>query len=337
MTTMVPLPPIRPGSTTLDGVVTALVTPFAPDGSVDEPTFRRLVERQVAAGVSGISPVGTTGESPTLSPTERERLIELCVELAAAAAPGPRPTVVAGTGTNDTRATIAATRRAAQLGADVALVVAPYYNRPNQAMLEAHYLAVAEDGGLPVLVYNVPSRTACNVEAGTLLRLARHERIVGVKEASGNLDQLAVICRERPAGFSVLSGDDIWTLPLMALGGDGVVSVAANEAPDLMVALCAAGLAGDWDAARRIHQGLVPLFRANFAGAPNPAPVKAAMAMLGLLSDVLRPPLLPLDDASRAPLADALRDAGLPVVDLVAADAGAGVAADPAALAAVPR
>lgn len=311
MTTFSALPPVRPASTRLAGVTTAMVTPFRSDGSLDEAAFIRLLERQVEAGVSGIAPVGTTGEAPTLDDDERARLIGLSVAAAAGAGGTSRPTIVAGTGTNDTRATIAATRRAAELGADVALVVAPYYNRPNQAMLEAHYLAVAEAGDLPVLVYNVPSRTASNVAADTLLRLAEHERIVGVKEASGDLDQLAVILRDRPRGFAVLSGDDIWTLPLMALGGDGVVSVASNEVPAAMVELCAAAAGGDWSVARDLHERLIPLFRANFAGAPNPAPVKAALAMLGLIEDVLRQPLLPLDEASRPRLAAALGEAGL--------------------------
>lgn len=313
MTTITALPPIRPGATTLSGVITALVTPFRPDGDLDEPAFGSLVDRQLAAGVSGIAPVGTTGESPTLRPDERDRLIELCVASAAAnggGRHGPRTTVVAGTGTNDTRSTIDATRRAARLGADVALVVAPYYNRPNQAMLEAHYLAVADGGDLPLIVYNVPSRTASNVSADTLLRLAEHERIVAVKEASGDLDQIAVILRDRPAGFAVLSGDDIWTLPIMVLGGDGVVSVAANELPEAMVALCAAAAGGAWDAAREIHERLLPLLRANFAAAPNPAPAKAALSMMGLIDDVLRQPLLPLDASARPRLAQALIEAG---------------------------
>lgn len=313
MTTMTALPPIRPASTRLAGVTTAMVTPFRRDGSLDDDAYGRLLTRQIDAGVSGIAPVGTTGESPTLSDSERARLIELTVEAVAVVGHRPRPTVVAGTGTNDTRATIQATRRAAELGADVALVVAPYYNRPNQAMLEAHYLAIAEAGDLPILVYNVPSRTASNVGAGTLLRLAEHERIIGVKEASGDLDQLAVVTRDRPSGFAVLSGDDVWTLPLMALGGDGVVSVASNEVPGTMVSLCAAALHGDWDGARNIHERLLPLFRANFAGAPNPAPVKAALSMLGLIEDALRLPLLPLDESARPALAAALREAGVDV------------------------
>jgi len=310
MTTLTALPPVRPASTSLNGVATALVTPFTADGALDERALRRLLDLQVTAGVSGLVPLGTTGESPTLGRAERDRIIGLTVEAAAAAGPD-RPTVIAGTGTNDTRATIEATRQAAALGADAALVVAPYYNRPNQAMLEAHYLAVAEDGGLPIVVYNVPSRTASNIAAETLLRLALHERIVAVKEASGSLDQLAVILRDRPSGFAVLAGDDIWTLPLMALGGDGVVSVASNEVPEAMVALCAAASGGQWEAARRVHEQLLPLFRANFAGAPNPAPVKAALAMLGLIEDRLRLPLLSLEQDARPMLREALLAAGL--------------------------
>ena len=309
MTTYPARIPIRPAHTALRGAFTALVTPFAADGSLDEASFGRLLDAQLAGGIAGLVPCGTTGESPTLSPQERERLIELSVA-AARDAGDPRPTVLAGTGTNDTAATIAATRRAADLGADAALVVAPYYNRPNQAMLAAHYTAVADEGGLPIVVYNVPSRTATNVEAATLLELASHPRIVGVKEASGNLDQIALICRDRPDGFAVLAGDDAWTLPLLALGGDGVVSVASNELPAEMVALCAAADVGEWATARRIHERLLPLFRANFAGAPSPAPVKAALAAMGLIENRLRLPLLPLDSTGVEAMADALRAAG---------------------------
>lgn len=310
MTTYPARIPICASRTRLRGAFTAVVTPFSADGALDEPAFRRLLDAQLAGGISGLVPCGTTGESPTLSADERDRLIELTVA-AARAAGDPRPTVLAGTGTNDTAATIAATRRAAELGADAALVVAPYYNRPNQAMLAAHYTAIADEGGLPVVVYNVPSRTATNVDASTLLELAAHPRIVGVKEASGNLDQIALICRDRPDGFAVLAGDDAWTLPMLALGADGVVSVASNEVPSEMVALCAAADAGDWSAAREIHQRLLPLFRANFAGAPNPAPVKAALSSMGLIENHLRLPLLALDDAGVEAMASALRGAGV--------------------------
>jgi 4-hydroxy-tetrahydrodipicolinate synthase len=296
--------------TELRGVFTALVTPFTTEGSLDEPSLERLLDNQLRAGIAGLVPCGTTGESPTLSRAERERVIALSVAAAGRVRSGSRPTVIAGTGTNDTAASIEATRRAAALGADAALVVAPYYNRPNPAMLVAHYTAIADEGGLPVVVYNVPSRTACNVDAETLLRLAEHPRIVGVKEASGNLDQIARICAERPAGFAVLSGDDAWSLPILALGGDGVVSVASNELPVQMVQLCEAAYAGDWDRARTVHERLLPLFRANFAGAPNPAPVKAALAAMGLIQNRLRLPLLALDASGVDAMTDALRAAG---------------------------
>jgi 4-hydroxy-tetrahydrodipicolinate synthase len=301
------------------GAFTALVTPFGPDGSLDERAFRRLVDHQVRAGIDGLVPCGTTGESPTLSPDERERVIALTVE--AAAASRRHIPVVAGTGTNDTAATIRASRRAAALGADAALVVAPYYNRPDQRMLEAHFRAVADEGGLPVVVYNVPSRTGTNVEAATLLRLAEHPRIVAVKEASANLEQIASILRERPAGFAVMSGDDAWTIAVLAMGGDGVVSVASNEIPAGMVALCDAARTGDWDAARALHARWLPLFRANFQGGPNPVPVKAALSMMGMLEDALRLPLLPLDGPPRERLRAVLAAEGL--LDAAARDAGA--------------
>ena len=267
---------------------------------------------QILAGIDGLVPCGTTGESPTLSTEEREWLIATTVEVAAERPSRDRIRVVAGTGTNDTAATVRATRRAAELGADAALVVAPYYNRPDGRMLEAHFRAIADDGDLPIVVYNVPSRTGANVDADTFLRLAEHPRIVAVKEASGNLEQIARICRDRPRDVAVLAGDDAWTLPILAMGGDGVVSVASNEVPGELVALCAAALAGDWDAARRIHDRWLPLFLANFRGGPNPVPVKAALRLMGLLeSDMVRAPLLPLDEAGVAAMDSLLRGLGL--------------------------
>jgi 4-hydroxy-tetrahydrodipicolinate synthase len=296
----------------IHGALTALVTPFGPDGEVDVVSFQALVRWQILAGIDGLVACGTTGETPTLSADECERLIALTVETAAERSPGDRVPVLAGTGTNDTAATVRATRRAAELGADAALVVAPYYNRPDQRMLEAHFRAVADDGGLPIVVYNVPSRTGSNVNAETFLQLAEHPRIVGVKEASGNLEQIARICRNRPADVAVLAGDDAWTLPVLALGGDGVVSVASNEIPGEVASLCAAAGASDWREARRIHERWLPLFLANFEGAPNPVPVKAALALMGVLErDVVRPPLLSLDDGPRARLAQLLRGLGL--------------------------
>jgi 4-hydroxy-tetrahydrodipicolinate synthase len=296
----------------ISGALTALITPFSRDGAVDEGTLRELARWQVLAGIDGLVPCGTTGEAPTLSESERERVIAAIIETVAERPSRSRIAVVAGTGTNDTAATIRATRRAAQLGADAALVVAPYYNRPDQRMLEGHFRAVADEGDLPIVVYNVPSRTGANVEADTFLRLAEHPRVVAVKEASGNLEQIARICRERPRDVAVLAGDDAWTLPVLALGGDGVVSVASNQIPAEMAALCAAARAGDWEGARRVHDRWLPLFLANFRGGPNPVPAKAALAIMGLLTtDAVRQPLLPLDEGPRAALATLLRSLGL--------------------------
>jgi 4-hydroxy-tetrahydrodipicolinate synthase len=296
----------------LRGAFTALVTPFAADGSVDEAAFRRLVRWQVLAGIDGLVPVGTTGEAPTLSAAERDRLIEIAVAVVAERPSRTRIPVIAGTGSNDTRASIAATRRAAALGADAALVVTPYYNRPDQRMLEGHFRAIADEGGLPIVAYNVPSRTGVNLEADTFLRLAEHPRVVGVKEASGAIEQIAVICRDRPRDVAVLAGDDAATLAVLAMGGDGVISVAANEIPAQMSALVAAAIAGDMDGARRIHERWLPLMRANFQAAPNPVPVKAALLAMGLLErDVTRAPLLPLEPGPRDRLTTLLRDAGL--------------------------
>jgi 4-hydroxy-tetrahydrodipicolinate synthase len=304
--------PAQHPSPRLRGAFTALVTPFLPDGSLDEAAYRRLVAWQLMAGIDGLVPVGTTGESPTLSAGERDRCIEIAVEAAGEGAGGRRVPVIAGTGSNDTRASIEATRRAAALGADAALVVTPYYNKPDQRMLEAHFRAVADEGGLPIVVYTVPGRTGANVEADTFLRLAEHPRVIAVKEASGNIEQIAVICRDRPRDVAVLSGDDAATLAVLAMGGDGVISVAGNEVPGEMAALVAAWHAGDWPGARRLHDRYLPLLRANFQGGPNPVPVKAAMLAMGVLEhDRLRAPLLPLADAPRERLVALLRALGL--------------------------
>jgi 4-hydroxy-tetrahydrodipicolinate synthase len=302
----------NPSGPLLRGAFTALVTPFTSDGSLDERAFSRLVRWQVLAGIDGLVPCGTTGESPTLTPAEREWLIATTIEIVRERPAGARVNVVAGTGTNDTAATIRATRRAAELGADAALIVAPYYNRPDARMLEAHFRAIADEGDLPIVVYNVPSRTGSNVDADTFLRLADHPRVIAIKEASGNLEQIARICRDRPRDVAVLAGDDAWTLPVLGLGGDGVISVASNEIPGELVALCARARAGDWDAARRTHERWLPLFLANFRGAPNPVPVKGALVAMGLIpTDAVRAPLLPLDAEARATLAVTLRQLGL--------------------------
>jgi 4-hydroxy-tetrahydrodipicolinate synthase len=291
--------------------MTALITPFTSTGAIDEDAFRSLVRRQIAAGIHGLVACGTTGETPTLSHDEDEWVIATTLEIASERSSGPRVRVVAGTGSNSTATAIHSTRRAAELGVDAALVVAPYYNKPDQRMLESHFRAVADEGDLPIIVYNVPGRTGVNVDASTLLRLAEHPRIVAVKEASANMDQIATILRDRPAGFSVFAGDDTWTLPMLALGGDGVICTCSNEIPGEMAELCDAAFAGDWDCARRIHERWLPLMKANFAGGPNPVPVKAAMSMMGLCSDSLRMPLMPLDEPHRARLRMILETTGL--------------------------
>ncbi len=302
----------------LRGALTALVTPFTETGAIDEPALVRLVERQIDAGINGLVPVGTTGESPTLTADEDARVIELTIETVQRRGVAATTPVVAGTGSNNTKEAIAYTRRAAELGADAALVVSPYYNKPDQRMLEAHYRAVADEGGLPVVVYNVPGRTGSNIAADTTLRLAGHERIIAIKEASGDLEQIMTIVRDRPDGFAVLSGDDSWTLAMLGVGGDGVISVASNEVPAVMVELCATALAGEWDAARRIHERHLDLFRVNFIS-PNPVPAKAALAEMGLISDVLRQPLMPLADTERARLREVLADLELVSVAQAAA------------------
>jgi 4-hydroxy-tetrahydrodipicolinate synthase len=293
------------------GAFTALITPFREDGSIDEAAFRTLVRRQIDACIHGLVPCGTTGETPTLSHEEDEWVIGTTLEIAGARPSRDRLRVIAGTGSNSTQTAIKSTRRAAALGVDAALVVAPYYNKPDQRMMEAHFRAVADEGDLPIIVYNIPGRTGVNIEAATLLRLAEHPRIVGVKEASANMDQIQTILRERPADFSILSGDDNWTLPLLAMGGDGVISTTSNEIPGPMAEICDAAFAGDWDQARRLHERWLPLMRANFVGGPNPSPVKTAMSIMGLCGDTMRMPLLPLDEPFRGRMRMLLETLGL--------------------------
>ena len=287
------------------GCGTALVTPFTAAGDVDEPAVRRLARRQVDGGVHFLVPCGTTGESPTLSRAEKRRVVELVVDEVNGAVP-----VLAGAGGYDTRAVVGLVRDAASAGAAGVLSVTPYYNKPTQEGLFRHYGAVADAADLPIVVYNVPGRTACNVAPATLLRLAEIANVVGVKEASGDLAQIGEICRAAPDGFCVLSGDDAFTLAVMALGGTGVVSVVSNEAPDRMAALAEQAAAGDFAAARAAHTGLLPLMQANFVES-NPIPVKAALAELGLLDLHYRLPLTPPSPAARARIREALAAAGL--------------------------
>ena len=258
----------------LKGTFVALYTPFNADGSVDLGAFRALASRLVAHDI-GLVPCGTTGETPTLSIEEYEALVRCAVEVAAG-----KVSVIAGTGSNSTRLTIDATRRARDLGVDAALVVTPYYNKPPQDALQAHFEMVADEGGLAIVLYNVPGRTGVNMEAETSLRLAKHPGIVALKEASGSLDQFHALLEGAPESFSVLSGDDAWTLPLLLLGGHGVVSVAGNVVPAAMAAMVQAAQSGRLEQARALHFRMLPLFSALFA-TTNPIPVKQAAALLG--------------------------------------------------------
>lgn len=291
----------------LRGGATALVTPFGADGAVDETRMRTLVARQIAGGIRVLVPCGTTGESATLTSEEQGRVIALTIEAARG-----RARVLAGAGGNATAAVVERARAARDLGADGVLVVAPYYNKPTQAGLIAHFQAVAAAvPGVPVVLYNVPGRTGSNIEAPTVLALAREtENIRAVKEASGNLSQIMTILRERPEGFRVLSGDDALTLPLMALGAEGIISVASNEVPDLVSRLADLALAGEWNDARTLHYRLLPLMEANFLES-NPGPVKAAMELMGLLEDRFRLPLVPVQEKTRARLREILQELGI--------------------------
>jgi 4-hydroxy-tetrahydrodipicolinate synthase len=285
------------------GVYTALVTPFTADDRVDLEVMRRLVRRQADHGVAGVVPMGTTGESATLSPEEHQRVVEVTVEAARA---GERPIrVIAGCGANDTRKAVALARRCQAAGADALLAVTPYYNKPKQEGMAAHFRAIADAVDLPVVLYNVPGRTGVNLAAETVLELAGDPRFAGVKEASGNLDQVSEILRGRPERFAVLSGEDSLTLPIVALGGDGVIAVVSNQAPAHLVALVAAALAGERERAAGLHARLLPLMRANFLES-NPIPVKWAMARLGLMEGHLRLPLTPLAERFEEPLEEAL-------------------------------
>lgn len=292
-------------SRTLQGSLVALVTPFT-DGRVDEGKLRELVEFHVGHGTDALVPCGTTGESPTLSHDEHRRVVEVVIE----AARGRLP-VVAGTGSNSTAEAIDLTRHAERAGAAAALVVNPYYNRPTQEGLYRHFRAVAEAVSLPILVYNIQSRTAVNVETDTLARLARDCRnIVGVKEASGSLDQMSQVIAACGPDFSVLSGDDNLTLPLLAIGGRGVISVIANILPRETAELAHAALDGDWKRARELHYRLFPLARAAFIET-NPIPIKEAMAMAGMLQPEFRLPLCRMSEANRERLRGVLRTYGL--------------------------
>lgn len=288
----------------LTGVGTALITPFQHGGAIDEAALRALVDWQIAEGVHFLVPCGSTGEAATLSLEEHRRVVALVVEQVNGRVP-----VVAGAGSNDTRKAIALARDMQAVGATHLLHVSPMYNKPPQRGIEAHFRALAEAVDLPIVVYNVPGRTASNIEAKTTLALAGVGNIVAVKEASGNLAQVSDILAARPADFSVLSGDDELTLPMLAAGADGVISVVSNAAPRLLVELVEAAARGDFATARERHARLLPLMRAAFVES-NPIPVKAALSMMGRCENILRLPLVPLADAHAAAVRSALRHAG---------------------------
>ena len=291
--------------TPFTGVGTALVTPFANNGDLDEAAVRRLARRQIDAGVHFLCPCGTTGESPTLTDAEKLRIVEILVDEARGGVP-----IVAGAGGYDTREVIHLARELETRGAAGLLSVTPYYNKPTQEGLYQHYRAFAESTSLPIIVYNVPGRTGVNVEPATLVRLAQIPNIVGVKEASGNVTQMAEICNAVPDDFIVLSGDDALTLPLMAVGGDGIISVASNEIPSEMVQMVEAAERNDFASARAVHQRILALMQINFVES-NPVPVKSAMAAMGLTEETYRLPMCAPKPESREKILKVLKELNL--------------------------
>ena len=287
------------------GTGTALVTPFKEDGSIDRERFAQHIEAQVEGGVEFVVPCGTTGEGATMSADEQREVIALAVETAKG-----RVGVMAGAGGNKTDEVMGRAQAAQEVGADAILSVSPYYNKPTPAGLYGHYKAIAEAVDIPVFVYNVPGRTGSNVDAATLLRIAEIGKIAGVKEASGNIEQVMTIIGGRPDGFLVISGDDALTLPIIAAGGDGVVSVVANEAPAAMSDLVRAALTGDFEKARALHYKLLPLMQANFIES-NPIPAKTALEFMGRGPANFRLPLAPLETEHVGALRAALERAGL--------------------------
>lgn len=284
-----------------EGVFTALITPFTKDGKLDEQALRKLVDFQIDQGIDGLVPVGTTGESPTLSPEETEQVIRIVVKQT-----GGRVPVIAGTGSNCTDKAIHMTEKARQIGATASLQVAPYYNKPTGEGFFRHFTAIADAVDLPMVVYNIPGRTGKNIENPVMLKLAQYKNIVAVKEASGNISQMMDLIANKPKDFDVLSGDDNLTYPLMALGGKGVISVASNAVPDRMKDLTHSALKGDWDRARKLHYELLPLFKAIFLET-NPIPIKATMAMKGFVEEVYRLPMCPMSAENKKALTEVLK------------------------------
>jgi 4-hydroxy-tetrahydrodipicolinate synthase len=288
--------------TQFTGAGTALITPFTKSGALDEPAIVRLAKRQVENGIHFLVPCGTTGETPTLTAAERRRVVELVLK----AADGKVP-VMAGAGGYDTQEVVHVAKEMASVGVQGLLSVTPYYNKPTPEGLYRHFSAIAEATPLPIVLYNVPGRTGCNIDAATLARLATIPHVVGVKEASGNITQMVEICRAAPRDFLVLSGDDALTLPLMAIGGRGLISVASNAIPAEMSKRIEAAERGDFDAARQQHHRLVPLMLGNFIES-NPGPVKFAMAAMGLCEESYRLPMVPPRPASKEKILAILKE-----------------------------
>jgi len=286
------------------GAIVAIVTPFK-NGKVDEETLRELIEFQIENGTDGIVPCGTTGESPVLSHDEHDRVIEITVD-----AVKKRVPVIAGTGSNSTEEALRLTRHAYEVGADGALMVCPYYNRPTQEGLYQHYKFIAENVPIPIVIYNIPGRTGVNMTPETLARLAKVKNIVGVKEAAGSLQQMADIISLCGPDFSVLSGDDFFTFPLLCLGGHGIISVVSNVAPADMAAMVDSFNAGDINKARELHYKTTPLVKALFIET-NPVPVKAALALMGKIEYEIRLPLVKLSDANLENLKKTMKSYGL--------------------------
>src|SRR6202162_5082947 len=288
------------------GCGTALVTPFRQDGSIDETALRNLIAWQVESGIDFLVPSGTTGETPTLSHDEWLQVIDITIEVVAGRVP-----VIAGATSNSTQDAVEKAKQlAARPGVNGILTASPYYNKPTQEGQYRHFRAIAEAVDKPIILYNVPGRTGANIEPGTLARLAEVPNIAGVKEASGNITQMAEVCNLVPEHFAVLSGDDAVTLPLIALGGVGIISVASNEIPREMAEMTRPALANDGETARRIHRKYLPLMQANFIES-NPLPVKAVLAMMGKLEEIYRLPLLPMRRDTRSKLQKVAADAGL--------------------------
>lgn len=290
----------------LRGCGTALVTPFQSDGSLDKPALRALVEWQVASKIDFLVPCGTTGETPTLAPDEIRQVIETTIEVA-----GGKVPILAGATSNSTREAVEKAKAVAKIkGVDAILTASPYYNKPTQEGQYQHFAAIAKAVDKPLVLYNVPGRTGANIEPATLARLAEIKNIIAVKEASGNMSQIADVCNAVPEGFLVFSGDDAVTLPVIALGGVGIISVASNEIPKEMAEMTRAALANDWATARKLHRKYLALMQANFIES-NPLPVKAVLAMMGRIGEHYRLPLVPMKKETRAKLEKIAAEAGL--------------------------